>query len=243
MARLTKPLAVLVDDDPLFQKGMETVLISIGVIPLIVTDIDKFVHTIRSIKPEIFLIDLNLGKFGSGFDLISTIRIEKGPYVPIVVISANPEQTSVAHALELGANDYIIKTLDREFLASKLGRYLKSPALANRRQALFSEVAGGRFQVTTKFNVEITEIDEMGVKLLSQELLAKGSSLAISGSIMQVISGTDDNFLATITQNWTEADDGRFGAYAEFEPENKSIRHRIRKWLLGMNSKVPKISL
>jgi len=69
----------------------------------------------ESEKPNVIILDLGLPDI-SGFDVLKQIRLFSS--VPIVVLTVRTEEDNVFKALELGADDYIIKPCGRlELLA------------------------------------------------------------------------------------------------------------------------------
>jgi DNA-binding response OmpR family regulator len=66
-------------------------------------------HMARSKKPDLVLLDLVLPEL-SGYELLEKLRKDpatKG--LPVIIFSVLGEQTDIQKALDLGANDYIIK--------------------------------------------------------------------------------------------------------------------------------------
>jgi DNA-binding response OmpR family regulator len=64
--------------------------------------------TDQSFKPDFIILDLNLPKF-SGFTLLERYRTEEGP--PVVVLSGSDRESDRQRALELGAQQYVVKPL------------------------------------------------------------------------------------------------------------------------------------
>ena len=124
-----KPLALTIDDDPEFNKIMRLLLMRLGLDVQTTSTPAEFLQELKSSSPDICLVDLNFGELNAGFTIIKAIRSVLGPDLPIIVISRFVDRQSIAHALEIGANDFLVKPLDQELLSTKLSRYVKSEAI------------------------------------------------------------------------------------------------------------------
>lgn len=67
--------------------------------------------------PDAVIIDLRLGDI-DGMEVLQEIRCS--PDVAILIVSARGEPESVAKAMELGADDYIVKPFDYKDLLARL---------------------------------------------------------------------------------------------------------------------------
>jgi len=77
------------------------------------TDSRKLVEMYKSIRPDILLLDLNMPVV-DGFDIMNSLKeFEKGSYCPILVLTANKDEESRLKALNLGAKDFLTKTIHK----------------------------------------------------------------------------------------------------------------------------------
>jgi len=180
-----------------------------------------------------------LGNGRSGLDLVETIRATQGPGARIIMVSATGDTRTIAEALARGANDYILKPLDREHLAAKLSRYVMTPQLMEVANFIGGGVEG-RAPAKLSFYVEVVEVNDHGVRLQSPHFLPKGTSVWLDGELLKQISGEDEKLAARssrllkITSAWVESDDGKVcGAYAEFERTSSDPLwlRAVRRWL------------
>jgi DNA-binding response OmpR family regulator len=58
------------------------------------------------------MIDINLGPKEKGYDLIETVRKLANHDVPVIICSGSQEREVISHCLEMGANDYLLKTVE-----------------------------------------------------------------------------------------------------------------------------------
>ncbi len=79
------------------------------------TDSRKAVPLYHQISPDIIFLDLHMPD-PNGFDLLdifSKMRPSDGPYVPVLVLTADITPGTKLKALALGANDFITKPFER----------------------------------------------------------------------------------------------------------------------------------
>lgn len=162
---------VIVDDHPLFRKGLEELIHSDGAFAVSgqAGDTVEAMGVIRKLNPDLAIVDLSLPG-ANGIELIKNIRVEF-PKLPILVLSMHDESLYALRALRAGAEGYVMK---HEAMANVLqairevfnGRPYLSPAMAA--------------QVITKFAHGQAEGEADAVERLSDreleilELIGKG---------------------------------------------------------------------
>ena len=114
---MTKVL--IVEDDDVIAQGMARHLEAAGFDPLTVPRGDAGLARLRFERPDVCVLDLMLpGR--DGWNLIETARSE-GIGTPIVVVSARGTEHDRVHALELGADDYLVKPFSMKELVARVG--------------------------------------------------------------------------------------------------------------------------
>lgn len=78
-----------------------------------------------STKPDLVILDLNLPDM-QGIDVIKALR--EWSEVPIIILSARAKDSDVIEALNLGANDYVIKPFSTDVLLARVNASLRSSA-------------------------------------------------------------------------------------------------------------------
>ncbi len=76
--------------------------------------------------PDIILLDLRMPGL-SGLETLKTIRV-KAPRSLIIVLAAHPSVQEAVDAMKLGADDFVIKTVDLENLDQVVDRALVNQA-------------------------------------------------------------------------------------------------------------------
>ena len=79
-----------------------------------------------STKPDLVLLDLNLPDMEGG-DVITALR--EWSEVPIIILSARAQDDDVIKALNMGADDYVIKPFSANVLLARINASLRSSAI------------------------------------------------------------------------------------------------------------------
>jgi two-component system, OmpR family, response regulator ResD len=109
---------LIVEDDEVIAQGMARHLEAAGFDPLCVARGDAGLARLRFERPDVCVLDLMLpGR--DGWSLIETARSE-GIGTPIVVVSARGTEHDRVHALELGADDYLVKPFSMKELVARV---------------------------------------------------------------------------------------------------------------------------
>ncbi len=98
-------------------------------------------------KPDVILLDLNLGENESGFSLLEKVKAAN-PGVRVIIVSTYDGETFRSHASQLGADDYVAKgAAASEIIAAirhaassdsaRPGAYAPAGASDARRRALY----------------------------------------------------------------------------------------------------------
>src|SRR5438309_10303650 len=162
---------LIVDDHPLFRKGLEELIQSDDSFAVCgqAGNAAEAMDVIRKLSPELAIVDLSLPGT-NGIELIKNIRAEF-PKLPILVLSMHDESLYAVRALRAGEDGYVMK---HEAMANVIhairevfdGRPYLSPAMAA--------------QVITKFAHRQAEGEADAVEKLSDreleilELIGKG---------------------------------------------------------------------
>jgi len=74
----------------------------------------------RIVPPDVVLLDWNMPEM-NGLECLRRLRAdEAGARVPIMMVTTESEMNQVSLALEVGANEYLMKPFDRQGLLEKL---------------------------------------------------------------------------------------------------------------------------
>ena len=109
---------LIVEDDGVIAEGMARHLAAAGFDPIVVPKGDQGLARLRFERPDVLVLDLMLpGR--DGWSVIETARAEGIP-TPIVVVSARGTEHDRVHALEIGADDYLVKPFSMKELVARV---------------------------------------------------------------------------------------------------------------------------
>jgi two-component system alkaline phosphatase synthesis response regulator PhoP len=110
---------LIIEDDEVIANGMARHLAAAGFDPLAVANGQTGLARLRYDRPDVCVVDLMLPGV-DGWKLIEAARGE-GIGTPIVVVSARGSEHDRVHALELGADDYLVKPFSMKELIARVG--------------------------------------------------------------------------------------------------------------------------
>ncbi|HVS86178.1 MAG TPA: response regulator transcription factor [Gaiellaceae bacterium] len=112
------PKVLIIEDDEVIAQGMARHLGAAGFDPVWVGNGDQGIARLRYEKPDVCVLDLMLPGL-DGWKLIETVRAE-GIGTPVVVVSARGTEHDRIHALEIGADDYLVKPFSMKELVARV---------------------------------------------------------------------------------------------------------------------------
>ena len=110
---------LIVEDDEVIAQGMASHLANAGFDPISVSHGEAGLARLRFEHPEVCVVDLMLPRV-DGWRLIEQARAE-GIGTPIIVVSARGTEHDRVHALEIGADDYLVKPFSMKELVARVG--------------------------------------------------------------------------------------------------------------------------
>jgi DNA-binding response OmpR family regulator len=109
---------LIVEDDEVIAEGMARHLSNAGFEPLRVANGTQGLARLRFERPDVCIVDLMLPGT-DGWRLIESAR-EEGIGTPIVVVSARGTEHDRVHALEIGADDFLVKPFSMKELVARV---------------------------------------------------------------------------------------------------------------------------
>jgi DNA-binding response OmpR family regulator len=107
---------LLVDDEQALIDLLAAIVEQAGFVPLVATDPKTALELFESAQPRVAVIDLNLRPW-DGFELLAELR-RRSATLPIVVLTGRNSEDDKVRALDMGADDYVVKPFGhRELLA------------------------------------------------------------------------------------------------------------------------------
>lgn len=201
---MTEKIRILiVDDHPLFRKGLRVMLESQDQMEVIgeAASGTEAVDLAQATKPDVVLMDLQMPG-GGGIESTRQIR-DVIPSIKVLVLTLFEDNESVFMSLRAGASGYILKDAEEEevfraILAVANGEAIFSPAVASRVLAFFS-------------NKHISAAKEIFPMLTEREreilvLLARGKSNSVIAKELYLSVKTVSNYVSNIFNKLQVAD-------------------------------------
>ncbi|MFW5468586.1 response regulator [Knoellia sp. CPCC 206435] len=173
---------VLVDDHPVVRAGLRALLEGQEDFTVVgeAGDAGAALAVVREQRPEVVLMDLNLGAGDGGAQVTAVLRAE--PEAPeVLVLTTYDTDADVLRALEAGARGYLLKDAPPSELfagirATARGETVLSPAVA--AMVVRRAGAGGRDAVTER-EVEVLELLSRGLgnKEMARELFVSEATV------------------------------------------------------------------
>ena len=107
---------LVVDDDQVLVDLLAFIVQQAGFVPLVATEPAGAIELFEKQDPAVAVIDLNLRPW-DGFELLADLR-SRSAALPIIVLTARSSEDDKVRALDMGADDYVVKPFGhRELLA------------------------------------------------------------------------------------------------------------------------------
>lgn len=127
---MTRPIRILlVDDHTLFRSGIKALLSRVTGFEVIGEAGDGLEGVKRaiSLRPDIVLLDLNMPGI-SGKEAVQLI-VEEAPETKVIVLTVSENAEDLIDVMRAGAQGYLLKNIDAEFLTVALRRAAEGEAV------------------------------------------------------------------------------------------------------------------
>ena len=116
---------LLIEDDPAQQRAMSAGLQARGYLVHAVADGASALERVEPLRPDVAILDLGLPDL-DGLDVCRHLLLRG--VCPVVVVTADAVEDRMIEALDLGAEDYVLKPVSLNVLDARLRRVLRSTA-------------------------------------------------------------------------------------------------------------------
>lgn len=119
---------LVADDEPLLTELLEYRLSARNYLPVIAHDGREALARLEDSAPDAVVLDAMM-PVHDGFEVLRRIRASNiYGAIPVIMLTARRGESDIVEALEIGANDYLVKPFMPEELLARLARLLKDPA-------------------------------------------------------------------------------------------------------------------
>jgi DNA-binding NarL/FixJ family response regulator len=187
---------VVVDDHPLFRKGLEQLINSSDDAFNVcgeAGDAAEGMSAIRRLKPDLVIVDLSLPG-ANGIELIKNIRAEFQK-LPVLILSMHDESLYALRALRAGAQGYVMKQEALENVVNAIREVLAGrPYLSHEMSAkLITNFASGNNQANPTDKLSDRELEIL-------ELIGKGRDVREIAQALHISAKTVETHRAHIKE-------------------------------------------
>jgi CheY-like chemotaxis protein len=148
---------LIVDDQAGDRRLVEAMLVPYGYEISAVSSGEEALERIKTESPDLVLVDVVMPGM-SGYDVCRSVRAdETTAFLPIVMLTADPEQDKVA-GLEVGADDFIAKPFDRRELLTRVRSLLRIKSFHDTIARQAAELAELNRTLETRVAAQVREI-------------------------------------------------------------------------------------
>ncbi|MEO7209866.1 MAG: response regulator [Chitinophagaceae bacterium] len=115
---------LIAEDDPISLLLLQKQLASETFELCVASDGHEAFNKLIAFQPDLLVTDLMMPRT-SGLELIGQVRANYKEKLPILVLSAMDDESTVMEALSIGADDFIIKPAEKQELLRKIKRLCK----------------------------------------------------------------------------------------------------------------------
>jgi signal transduction histidine kinase len=160
------PKVLLVDDEPSIRLTMGEFLKRAGYSVVTAADYNSAMdHKAEDL--DVAVIDINLpGK--NGIQLLQNIR-DAEIYVPVIMITGEPNLSVIPELVRAGAYDFIAKPIVKDVLLNAVGRAAEKKRLIDEKRKLEEEIRSHTEELETRVAERTAELVETHKRLVNQE--------------------------------------------------------------------------
>ena len=120
------PTILVADDEKLLRELLEFRLRQRQYDPVLASDGREALARLEDSEPDAVVLDMMM-PVHDGLEVLRRMRAsERHTDTPVIMLTARRGEKDIVGALELGANDYLVKPFMPEELLARLGRLLKA---------------------------------------------------------------------------------------------------------------------
>ncbi|MCL2698501.1 MAG: response regulator [Oscillospiraceae bacterium] len=112
-----------VDDANIFLMIIKATLQESGYKVICINSGEAALNYLKNNRPGLFILDVEMPGM-DGYELARKIR-EDGHEAPVIFLTGNAKKDSVIKAMQAGANDFIVKPVNKEQLLERIEKYIK----------------------------------------------------------------------------------------------------------------------
>jgi signal transduction histidine kinase len=160
---------LLVDDEPSIRLTMAEFLKRAGYAVVVAADFES-ATLLGNLSFDVAVVDINLpGR--SGIELLSKINRED-PYIPVIMITGEPNLSTIPEIVRAGAYDFIAKPVVKDVLLKAVERAAEKKRLSDEKGRLEAEIKRHAEELESRIAERTAELFEAHDRLAHAEKIA-----------------------------------------------------------------------
>lgn len=194
-----------------------------------------FFEQFNKYLPDLCIVDLNLeSSKGAGYEILRAIRKKFGSQIKIVIVSRRYQEEDIQKGLDLGADDYITKPLDKTTVQCKINAVLGDMYKDSSSLPYFAVPSTSR-ESYIELDLSILELTEESITFKSSNFISKGNRVKMTGELFEKIATTSKVY-GTIESTVREEESSNYIVTVKFDFEDLELMTNIRKVLFGIKT-------
>lgn len=178
---------VLIEDEEYMREELAYLLEKAGYAVSCITDFSDTANEVLRQKPGLILLDVNLPG-ASGFEICK--RVKQSATVPVLILTSRDQLRDELHALELGADEYLVKPCHRDRLLARIANLLR------RYEGRDHLLDGGGFlldvQTYTLYVQDQSVVLPVNQGKILEDLIVHGGEVVTKEDLFQILWGTTE---------------------------------------------------
>src|SRR6202171_1448583 len=129
---------LVIDDDTALRDTIGLMLETEGFRPALAEDGKAGIKQAMALKPDLVLVDLRMPGL-SGVEVCKQVRAS-GMKTPLIVLSAIGDEMDKVLLLEIGADDYVVKTFGARELLARIHALLRRTSSDDKKVVAFADI-------------------------------------------------------------------------------------------------------
>ena len=156
------PRILIVDDNPVNVKILQTRLTAEGYDIVTAHDGEQALAVARREQPDLILLDVMMPRL-DGLEVCRRLRGDATfPFTPIILVTAMADSKDVVAGLDAGGDEYLVKPVDHAALMARVRSMLRIKSLHDTVQDLAAEVKEWNASLERRVAEQVGELERVG---------------------------------------------------------------------------------
>lgn len=156
---------LVIEDDLILRENLKELLSIHGYDVSTACDGEEGLHAIKSMNPSLVICDIRMPKL-NGYELFEEVKNMPESFMPFLFLSAKVDHQDIRKGMNLGADDYLTKPVNKKDLLAAVETRLK---LRDKQLLEISEQSNKNININEKLILSTEEANEILAKISKSE--------------------------------------------------------------------------